>query len=58
MICCDSLQYVIKKDLLRDIDGQVWLGKFSKDAEENPPAGSVLLRHCPMCGGQILPIEE
>lgn len=56
MICCDALSYVLKKDLLRDVDGQCWLGKFSSEQEENLPHGSILLRYCPMCGMQILPI--
>lgn len=51
--CCESLKSIIRRDLLREIDGDVWLGKFDKDAEENPPAGSVCLRHCLFCGEEL-----
>ena len=50
---CKSLKSVIRRDLLREIDGEIWLGKFDKDAEENPPSGSVLVNYCPLCGEKI-----
>ena len=55
---CESLKYVIRRDLLREVDGEVWLGKFDEHAEENPPNGSVLLHYCPLCGDKLDPEQD